>query len=915
MDPLTRSRRGGSHREVEEASAVHDPDYQAALGQPEVSGNSGVGSRGAPASGTVPGEASPGTLEMGGAGVLGLPQANPFHSERVKAEVELLRHRPRTLDDDGVRLKVEPDEGALGVPISSFEGEPDYGRMQGSEGGGSQNAPRVARMEPSTEDLASTSASRDSPERLARREPVPPPGGKELCASTSNEDAGRIQPQETHLEAEALHPADDPRVLIPVAGDRLEKLEVLLSQVIDENRQLKRRLEVTERESRSHSSWHSGMAVDQPFSPATFGQRNELSVQRFPNENFPSQVRQIFQGLSPTGDVWFAAVELAASQGVAVFDQAESEAMTLIEAPGSDRRAKAAVLQSAKVIKVDLASGTTELRINSYGTLLHGGYLPGTDWSELLWNRRLRRSVSRAEAGSAGKLGGFVKGAEGRDHLKLGPAVGDEDGLVRTAYGLNLAEFDQGQSWDVESSGRDQGKGYRYFLAFSYAIPSGYVPIDVGKGDDDEYEPSECGELMPSEAPDKGTTGQDFGPGVELESIEEFFALPGGGPVGLKAVTRRVRGKRGEDEGERWHVAEDWVGTSRWVISAFTPMGVSDVTIPQWDTLRDLGFPVDKVKEQLEQGLSLKTCFTEDAESYPVVTSEAEWVVGLPLPIVDDELVEGLEGLHQSVARQCKLLEGELCEFLDATEEVLEITRQLNQAECYSEWLEQCLSLSREGSEVTVRALQSEVPLNSEEPLQDQFLQTRTVGLAEARKELTLWKESAQDEVYSLETTNRAVDRISVKEVDRWAAEGINVVQLPGVTIDVKSAFLYALAYLKDTIEVGIDAELVCMVHGVQVAEAVVPLVQELVENDVVVAHLPGQFQIADLGTKPLPRVRIMQLLELANVRCLALLAALPQVKGQPSGDQLEVQIGGSTEPQNFWDSQVAPVALIRALR
>ena len=799
-----------------------------------------------------------------------------------------------------------------------------------------------------------------------------------------------------------------------------------------------------------------------------------------------------------------------------------------------------------------------------------------------------------------------------------------------------------------------------------------------------------------------------------------------------------VRSEPAVFSGERWHVAEDWVGTSRWVISAFTPMGVSDVTIPQWDTLRDLGFPVDKVKEQLEQGLSLKTCFTEDAESYPVVTSEAEWVVGLPLPIVDDELVEGLEGLHQSVARQCKLLEGELCEFLDATEEVLEITRQLNQAECYSEWLEQCLSLSREGSEVTVRALQSEVPLNSEEPLQDQFLQTRTVGLAEARKELTLWKESAQDEVYSLETTNRAVDRISVKEVDRWAAEGINVVQLPGkvvltrksgtgkrrcravccgnylpteklglmkddlyasgaeslsvkvaltfaagrsgwtgVTIDVKSAFLYApirsesqgseerivvkppnflvelgildkndrwwirkalyglptsprdwgryrdqefrnfhlrwndadyhlvqtisddalwvarkvtdlgygeiegilvvyvddllflapmglgeafvaavqerwktstpewlsgrpltfcgmelsrlssgyrmcqtayvrellgrycieesastpitrwlepelssppsveevreaqaitgallwlstrtrpdlsyvvsrcgqqatkcpslavslgrqaLAYLKDTIEVGIDvpfevgssfsdhgllslprservlelysdashspqgersmqsifilwkgvpltweasrqpfdtlssaeAELVCMVHGVQVAEAVVPLVQELVENDVVVsllgdneaairafgatpsgwrnrhlrmralaarervsanllkvAHLPGQFQIADLGTKPLPRVRIMQLLELANVRCrediseparsarvhsrlglpkllegaelaealagLALLAALPQVKGQPSGDQLEVGAG-----------------------
>ncbi|CAE7227612.1 unnamed protein product [Symbiodinium necroappetens] len=1390
MDPLTRSRRGGNHREVEEASAAHDPDYQAALSQSEISGNSGVGGRVAPTNGTVPGEASPGTLEMGGAGVLGLPQANPFHSERVKAEVELLRHRPRTLDDDGVRLKVEPDEGALGVPTGSFEGEPDYGRMPGSEGGGSQTAPRVARVEPSADDLAATSASRDSPERLTRREPVPPSGGKETCTSTSNEDAGRIQLQEPHREGEALHPADDPRELIPVTGDRLEKLEALLSQVIDENRHLKRRLEVTERESRSHSSWHSGMAVEQPFSPATFGQRNELSVQRFPNVDFPSQVRQIFQGLSPTGDVWFAAVELAASQGYNRWLTAESEAMTLIEAPGSDRRAKAAALQTAKatkllkgvalravhvdpeldlswlrsaltsasdpnyclidsgatnalrpasageleackVIKVDLVSGTTELRINIYGTLLHGGtcqvILPasylvdlgytiswkkkgcrvkhakqgtlevvvvkgcplipkevglkllrdyegrkagepilskaevgdlsgsltasearswlrdrirersggmltdvdqlvylraafpevpmrflaracapaleseGTDWSELLWNRRLRRSVSRADTGSVlvavvGKLGGFVKGAEGRDHLQLGPAVVDEDGLVRNAYGLNVAEFDQGcfgasgvfgtrawvmwkweqskqeevnerslhslsvdvagpfisgQSWDVESSGRDRGQGYRYFLAFSYAIPNGYVPVEVGSGDGDEYEPSECGELMPLEASDKGTTGLGPGPGVELESIEEFFALPGVGSVGVNAVTRRVRGKRGEDEGpvssgeaevpsgqeegvavgiptakkghrvinrlestgfpvqryhadrakelraelsvqhlkgfvrkllfaatldkkywplalvhastrnwigfcesvgvpqppllpfgmkvqarkrvrtgyqfqweprtvegvylghapntpgghlvlvpqdgdfkvlltntvypqressavvrkpkyrlvgkrsptfavrvvaatslsdlgqeagtrfapggeslmnfdsesdseferapgacswefgdmweagsgtgvfletfesfeeqqpgnrekdydscetrgdfsggglwvegdrnqgERWHVAEEWVGASRWVISAFTPMGVSDVTVPQWDALRDLGFPVDKVKEQLEQGLSLKACSTEDAESHTIAVSNVEWVVGLPLPIVDDELVEGLEGLHQSVARQCKLLEGELCEALEATEEVLEITRQLNRVECYGEWLEQCLSLSRGSGEVAVRALQSEVPLNSEEPLQDQFLQTRTVGLAEARCRAVCCGNYLPTE------------KLGLMKVALTFAAGRS--GWTGVTIDVKSAFLYALAYLKDTIEVGIDAELVCMVHGVQVAEAVLPLVQELVENDVVISLL-GQFQIADLG--------------------LALLAALPQVKGQPSGDQLEVGAG-----------------------
>ena len=85
------------------------------------------------------------------------------------------------------------------------------------------------------------------------------------------------------------------------------------------------------------------------------------------------------------------------------------------------------------------------------------------------------------------------------------------------------------------------------------------------------------------------------------------------------------------------------------------------------------------------------------------------------------------------------------------------------------------------------------------------------------------------------------------------------------------------------------------------------------------VSHLPGEYQIADLGTKPLARVRILRLLELVNIRGkrdpeglardarmlsrvsfgdgyadgelaktlagLALLAMLPRVKGQPFGD------------------------------
>ena len=36
------------------------------------------------------------------------------------------------------------------------------------------------------------------------------------------------------------------------------------------------------------------------------------------------------------------------------------------------------------------------------------------------------------------------------------------------------------------------------------------------------------------------------------------------------------------------------------------------------------------------------------------------------------------------------------------------------------------------------------------------------------------------------------------------------------------------------------------------------------------VSHLPGEYQVADLGTKPLARPRIMQLLEMINIRGLS---------------------------------------------
>ena len=106
------------------------------------------------------------------------------------------------------------------------------------------------------------------------------------------------------------------------------------------------------------------------------------------------------------------------------------------------------------------------------------------------------------------------------------------------------------------------------------------------------------------------------------------------------------------------------------------------------------------------------------------------------------------------------------------------------------------------------------------------------------------------------------------------------------------------------------ESELVGMVHSIQLAESLQPLIDELLSDDstlsllgdnsaavrafdqvgsgwrnrhlrmravagrerveaglLKVAHLPGEFQVADLGTKPLARGRMLQLLELVNVR------------------------------------------------
>ena len=125
MDRRMRNRGlAGTERDPEFVAEATEPDYQTALGQigndGDITPTGGVALRE---------EASPGTMEQGGVTV---PVASPFHSERVQAEVELLRRRPMTLDQDAQRVAAllgdaELGEDFSGVAWASSRGSTDSG--------------------------------------------------------------------------------------------------------------------------------------------------------------------------------------------------------------------------------------------------------------------------------------------------------------------------------------------------------------------------------------------------------------------------------------------------------------------------------------------------------------------------------------------------------------------------------------------------------------------------------------------------------------------------------------------------------------------------------------------------------------------------------------------------------------------
>ncbi|CAE7253906.1 GIP, partial [Symbiodinium microadriaticum] len=650
MDTVSRRRRSQPVGELEAEAAARDLAYQTALSQPGITGEVPGGIRA--------GEASPGTLESGGvvgqSGSEQLPVANPFHSERVRQEVNLIRSRPTTLHTDAARFQGEVDEAALGDSWTGGVGEPDYSAMLG-QSTVEREAPRVARVEPSAAGQHASGAG-NAVEGDTRLSGSKPGMMSELGMGLREERTGGDTDSPLAAGESEAGRVDDPRELIPASADRLTRVEMLLTQVLEENQVLRRQIQ-----AESHSSYHSTRTpADLSLSPMSFG----LGT-RFP-EAMPTSsygVQSVDHGVPREFPVeWYDSVEAAAYGAYNRW---------LVADP-------LGIVQLVRLIQAEFEAAIAGLIRRR----------------ELLLDRAL---------GSASPTSPEALVAEDPETYRCWET------LLQILLLFSVAqEYPEGEA--VEES-----------------FPEGIEVI--------EEEPKDIEDLVL------------FG---DLE-VRNQNLRP------LKSNCLKKRSKKGREvmlqvqgdapAGNRAELAvQNLKGGVRKLLNVLTWGGVLS-SFSSWAGAW-----------QLEADLA-----TEDARP--------------------DEVPELQEGLDYTV-----LIPQYLYDLYNTSipfETAGDVARELHRAEAMNDWLEGSLWAWPDPTDecCSLRALQTEVSLNPESREGDQFLQTRTVGLAEARKELNLWKEPAVEEVVSLEETNRAVDGVKASTVDDWVAQGITVVQLPGKAV------------------------------------------------------------------------------------------------------------------------------------
>ena len=274
MDTLEQRRRPVGAAVEESGTAAGEPyrTYETALSQPgecapgtsmeEVAGSGTP--RGSNLSTLGGGNVSPNTLERG---VI----ASPFHSQKIQEEIQLRNSRPASLDDDAKALGHIAEEESARL-------EREYFQQLASSG------VRVARVETASHE--SSSPPRASGERhgglypaggeIARSSSLPGTSGPRALKPLENEEVSlalvstgptaegsreesqmlavmdRSELAMTTFKDGVMRPQpEDQRELVPAGNSRVEEL---LIKMMEENRNLRWRLEQME----TQSSWHSG---------------------------------------------------------------------------------------------------------------------------------------------------------------------------------------------------------------------------------------------------------------------------------------------------------------------------------------------------------------------------------------------------------------------------------------------------------------------------------------------------------------------------------------------------------------------------------------------------------------------------------------------------------------------------------
>ena len=252
-----------------------------------------------------------------------------------------------------------------------------------------------------------------------------------------------------------------------------------------------------------------------------------------------------------------------------------------------------------------------------------------------------------------------------------------------------------------------------------------------------------------------------------------------------------------------------WFGKELWVLQAWTPRGTISLPEDYRVLLGELGFrpPCGQAQglergsrpeptlraaisnlqmlEELENPEVKRTAFSESTQEENTLEEVEQWEVDVPFELVDGLWVEGALALSEAAAYACTTSVRQICRSR-AEPEIGMNLEGFNRAVRERAWIEEVLVQLQDSAESSakVRSLAAEASLGDSVPTApEQFLQTRTVSLDEARRELDLWYDAGKEEVEALEVTTRAVERVDSSLVDEWILEGKRVVQVPGKAV------------------------------------------------------------------------------------------------------------------------------------